>query len=687
VRQTHSLAVATLIIGLAACAGGNSTDRIGSFDIDAQADGVVISQAGRTLLTLQGLQTATFQPRVDFMFGLFRFEAEARQTRQLDLSGTLRDATLDLDAAAMTFAETAAGNLQVTITPVSNDHESLTATFACRPEDRFWGFGEQYNRVDFRGRRVPVWVQEQGLGRSDSGPQPRPPLPTGTFTTTYFAMPHVYDPVAGWGVLVGNTEYSEFDLCAADTQAWSAEVWTAAPVTLTVFAGPQPADLVEQLTAEVGRFNAPIPEWAVKGFWLSAQGGGSAVRKQVNDALANDVPISAVWTQDWLGERDFGGGNLGVKYRWTVDRSAYPDLETMITEFNAEGVEFLGYFNPFMDTRFDTYAAAAPQDFPVENPDGSDFIAQFTDFGAAVVDVWDSDARAFFESFAVTAVTHFGMAGWMADFGEWLPFEGQIERGDTRTRHNLYPERWHTWNRKVLEETRGDDWVMFTRSGYTGSQSALQIMWAGDQETGWEPEDGIPTVVTAGLTAGMAGVAVFTHDIAGFSSISSPPSTRELFQRWAELGAFAPIMRTHDGLQRADNHRYDSDAETLAHFRKMANTHVALGDYFLELIAQARERGLPVIRHTILVDPDWPVAANAHNQWMVGENLIFAPVVTPGATTVDVALPAGEWEHLWSAKTYAGRQTRTVDAPIGSPAVFVRSGTLTAAIDAIRALD
>ena len=156
--------------------------------------------------------------------------------------------------------------------------------------------------------------------------------------------------------------------------------------------------------------------------------------------------------------------------------------------------------------------------------------------------------------------------------------------------------------------------------------------------------------------------------------------------RWTELGAFTPVMRTHDGLLKQENHRFDSDAQTLAHFTRFAEIHGALLPYWKALTAQAIGDGLPLIRHTALVDPDWPEALDAHSQWMIGDDLLFAPVVTQGADTVQVAFPEGLWVHLISGETQSGRQIVTVDAPLGAPAVFVRTGAMSDTVAAIRAL-
>lgn len=93
----------------------------------------------------------------------------------------------------------------------------------------------------------------------------------------------------------------------------------------------------------------------------------------------------------------------------------------------------------------------------------------------------------------------------------------------------------------------------------------------------------------------------------------------------------------------------------------------------MELVEEASETGLPVVRHPLIHYPEDPEVYGLRYQFMVGRELMVAPVLDPGEKTVEVYLPAGRWVHLWSGRRYGSRDggTRpTVHAPIGEPAVF-----------------
>jgi alpha-glucosidase len=265
-----------------------------------------------------------------------------------------------------------------------------------------------------------------------------------------------------------------------------------------------------------------------------------------------------------------------------------------------------------------------------------------------------------------------GMDGMMADFGEWAPLDGVYASGaDPHDEHQLFPVRWHRAWREVLDEMRPDgDWVVFARSGYTGVHAVAQVYWVGDQEADFSVHDGLPTVVPAMLSLGMSGIPFVTHDVAGFSN---GPSSKELYMRWAELGAFTPIFRTHDGNRKNENWSWDRDPETLAHFRRMAVVHERLVPELLVLAAEAARTGAPMLRHLALVHPGDPECRRTHDEMLLGDDLLVAPVVEDGARTRSVYFPPGAaWYDVWTGARHEGGTRADVPAPLGAPPVFAR---------------
>ncbi|MDP8256524.1 MAG: glycoside hydrolase family 31 protein [Candidatus Alcyoniella australis] len=681
--RTHALlaVLAACLLLIAGCQGDGSTEGADGPNLAAAScswswaledDGALsISCGEREMLRLLGAERHRFAPDVSMLFGLFDHRKAGETSVELTLAQGDDEIVLldgETQAGALNFEWTAQGDLRV-IVELAQDYVGSSIKLLCEaePDDMFWGFGEQYNFIDFRGRSVPIWVSEQGLGRDED-----PLLPfTGDLTDSYFPMPYFIDPAAGLGFLLENSEYSYFDLGQSDPTQWSVEVWNGERASFLLLPGPQPIDVVAQLTAEVGRPSQTPPDWAFSGVLLAAQGGEDNVRRRAQTAIDAKVPLSAMWVQDWVGIRHFGLGNYGVKYHWTQDQELYPELNLLISDLRDHDIRFLGYFNPFVVPAYEHYQEMAELNYLIRRNTGRPYKFLISVFSGSLLDVSNPLAIEYFQGYA-QAAAQMGQAGWMCDFGEWLPYDAQLAGGFAPSYHNQYATQWHRINREVLQAAYPEgDWLMLTRSGYTYEHQVAQVVWAGDQEADWNEKDGLPTVVRAGLSLGLSGVPFFTHDIGGFSG---GPRTKELFLRWTELGAFTPVMRTHDGLLKEENHSFDSDAQTLQHFSRMARIHGALLPYFMQLADEAVQRGLPMLRHTCLVDPDWSGSYIAHEQWMIGNDLLFAPVVRKGEDWVQVLFPQGQWEHLLTGERFEGRTSAVVDAPLGAPAAFVRVG-------------
>ncbi len=557
------------------------------------------------------------------------------------------------------------GTTAITLSATGPAQTSLALPIACDPAGSFHGFGEQYNATEQTGEAFDLIVSEQGIGRDPAGLREI----VGDAHTTYFPMPYYLD-ARGFGVLARTDYRTHVDVCAADPDVAWIEVVSAEPLSLVLFEGPTPLDVIAQLGEEVG-VPAPPPAWAW-GAWVSSQGGRDAVLADVAELEAEGVDASAIWSQDWTGVRMNIGGGFGVQYRWNEDPTHYPDLTAMVADLHARDLRFLAYANPFIDPNLDDHFAAMRDGGMLVRDDAGEPYLVGALVTAGTPDFTSEATRDYVRGELREMIRDVGIDGWMADFGEWSPLDGVLSDGsDPRAYHNRFPVEWHRVNREAFDAERPDgDWVSIARSGWTGVQRYSMIHWIGDQEATWSEHDGLPTVVPAMVNLGLAGVPYATHDIAGYSG---GPSTPELYRRWVELGAFTPIMRTHEGNRRDVNHHWNSDPETIAHFRRFVRIHDALAPDLARLSDEAQASSAPLVRHLLLEFPEDTTAWSIHDQYMLGDALLVAPVVTEGATEREVYLPAGaRWFHVWTGDAYDGGQRVTVAAPIGSPPVFHR---------------
>lgn len=592
-----------------------------------------------------------------------------------DVTGLL-DASMSDDVVQIVYGESEENtftlrvgvrvpNASLTVTgSAAEAFDAIAFPLACDDEAGFHGFGEQYGATDQRGEAFRLWLTEQGIGRDpDLGLLPV----NGGAHTTYFPMPYFLDP-RGFGGLFLTDFPVEVDLCASDPSTAWFEV--RGDMELVVFTGPTGYDVIEQLGDEVGRPSLP-PAWAWEP-WIGAQGGQDDVAAEVARLQQADIPFSAMWVQDWTGIRPNLKGGSGVEYRWRTDTELYPDLPGFIADLRADGIRFLGYANPFIDPDLDHFETMSDDQMLVRNPDGEDYVAFAPNGLSAHPDFTAPQTEAYVQSELRAMVEDIGMDGFMADFGEWSPLDGVLADGSNPIAyHNRFPLYWHAQWRAVMDDLRPDgDFAVFARSGYTGVHEVAQIYWIGDQEADFSAFDGLPTVVPAMLNLGLSGIPFVTHDIAGFSG---GPSTKELFLRWTELGAFTPIMRTHEGNLKDENWRWESDAETTTHFARFARIHVALSGEIAQHAERAADTGIPIVRHLMLEFPDDPQARSISDAYLLGPDLLVAPIVEPGVDRRSVYLPGDEqWFHVWTGDAYTGGASVEIEAPIGSPPVFAR---------------
>ncbi len=596
------------------------------------------------------------------------------------------------DRKALLTAQTDGAHGTVFTLQLTGKADSVAIPVRCDAAATFFGFGEQYNGVEQRGEAFDLLVNEQGNGRDGSGG-----ISVGDAHTTYFPMPSWLD-ARGFGVHFDGYRRVRVDLCKTDADVAWIEVVGPGPVVWRVLHGPTPLAVVRQLGDLLGRPKPP-PSWAW-GLWIGVQGGRDKVLAEADALEAADIPTAALWVQDWGGIRKNLDGGFGVQYVWKPDEllvgagetPLYPDFAGLVQSLHARGYKFLAYANPFIPKQIqsDRFEAMAAGGMLVKNADGSVYedalvpnlpqIDGHPDFGNPATVPYVSGELA-------AIIRNWGVDGWMHDFGEWVPPDGHHHDGsDPIERRNSFPVDWNRAARLAADAERPDgDFAWIARSGHSGVQRFAQIHWVGDQETNWSELDGLPTVVPALLNLGFAGQPFVTHDIAGFAK--GTPSTKELWMRWTELGAFTPVMRTHEGADKTNNWNWDRDAETTAHFRRYVAVHCALRPTFAALAAEAAVSSAPLLRAMVLAYPDDAEARSRSDQFLIGEDLLVAPVLKPGATERSFYLPAGVWYDVWTGEKLQGGKTVSRPAPLGTIPVFSRGRDRSDLRDAESTLD
>ena len=613
--------------------------------------------------------------RADIQMYRGNFSIRDRQDARLPLrflggdGEKLRFAHPDLEGEYCLYVSEENGLLRLTGSGGDRRVNRLWLRLAAEPDEHVMGGGEQFSALDLRGKSYPIWTREQGVGRnklseitrladaSDGG--------GGDYHTTFFPQPTFLSSRLYFAHLE-NYEYAELDFREPTYHELS--LWTDA-LRLVLGEGESYAALLEKLTGLLGR-QPMLPDWAMQGLWLGVQVGTERAREMERRCKNGGVHVSAVWIQDWEGKRVTSFGKR-LQWDWRWNRELYPKLDEVIA---ADDTAWMGYINPYLVEGGALFEEARAKGYFVKRPDGSDYLFDFGEFNCGVVDLSMPAAFAWYKNVIRENLIGLGFKGWMADFGEYLPADAVCFGGCGLALHNAWPALWAKCNREAVEESgKLGDCVFYMRSGAAGSQRWATLMWGGDQCVDWSEDDGLPSAVTAALTLGMSGYGLHCSDIGGYTTLFHLRRDEELLLRWTEFAAFTPVMRSHEGNRPDANVQlYDTPA-LIAATARLVRIHDRLLPYLKACVRENSEHGLPVMRPLFLAAPDEARAyARENYSYLLGGELLVAPVVQPGADSRRCWLPEGDWIGLWTGARYAAGE-HEVPAPIGMPPVFYRA--------------
>jgi alpha-glucosidase len=561
-------------------------------------------------------------------------------------------------------------------------------SFPANPKEHIYGCGETYSELDLKGQNVRIWVAEhQNASRISKklikeklrGPRPKKKLSFDKYES-YYVQP-TFTSSDKYYVHVDMSAYGEFDFTVPDRIT----LYTQEFPVITSESAESFTELSDKLTALLGR-QRRLPDWIYEGGIIAMQDwiregdkvkegfdGCGNIDRKLAELEKENGKVVGVWCQDWCGCRCTGFG-YQVMWNWRYNQQQYPNLPEKIKEWKEKGVRFLGYINPFIALEKDIYETAKEKGYCVKDKNGDDYLVTITTFPAAMVDFTNPEAYEWYKNLIKENMIGIGMGGWMADFGEYLPVDAVLYDGDPKTLHNKWPGIWAKMNREAIEECGVENEVFFfTRAGYTQTLGNAAMMWTGDQHVDWSVDDGIPSVIPATLSLAMSGYGITHSDAGGYTTVMHMRRPKELLMRWEEMNVFSPLFRTHEGNQPGNNVQFDSDEELLKHSAMCTRLHAKLGFYIKDLVNETAEKGTPVMR-PVFYHYDEPWAYNEMTEYLLGRDILVAPVLEAGMGKRTVTLPDDTWVHLYTGKEYK-KGICTVDAPVGKPCVFVRKSS------------
>ena len=543
-------------------------------------------------------------------------------------------------------------------------------------EEFCYGCGEQMSYFNLRGRHFPLWTSEPGVGRDKTTYVTwRSDVENkagGDYYNTYFPQP-TYVSSRHYYLHVDSTAYADFDFRNAEFH--ELQIWEV-PASVRIEAAPTFLELLKKESAFFGR-QPELPDWVYNGLIIGVQGGSERSFGLMEKTLEHGIKVSGVWCQDWSGKRVTSFGKR-LQWDWHFNQSMYPNLPQEIEKLHRRGIKFLGYFNPYLVNGGELYREGLEKDVFAKKSDGSVYLVDFGEFDCAIPDLTKPEAYQWYKDRVVKECSlDIGIDGWMADFGEYLPTDDIVLHSGkpAMIEHNHYPALWAKCNYEALAETgKLGEVLYFMRAGYTGNQKYCVLMWEGDQSVDFSIHDGLASVVCGALSLGMTGCGLTHSDIGGYTSLFDNCRTKEVFLRWAEMAAFTAVMRTHECNRPEQNFQYYDDEDCMTQLARLVDVYTMLKPYLKALVHENGAEGIPVQRPLFLHNEDDPRCYEIQYQYLLGPDMLVAPVYLADQTEWPVYLPEGEWVHLWTGKTY-GKGDHTVPAALGDTPVFYKKNS------------
>ena len=518
-------------------------------------------------------------------------------------------------------------------------------SFAARDGEHFLGGGQQGASVDLRGRALELKVS-YGCGRTIVAPFYLSSTGYGVLFRTS-AIGHLQFAGTHDGSECSEGIRGKTPACPVAAKADRVQAcFKTRALTYEVYAG-SPTEVVSAYTAAVGRPRLPPPSQFALIKWRDEVAGGAELLDDA--ARLRRAGIALGWVivdNPWEENRCLG--------TLAFDPVRFPEPGVTFAALRQRGVKVMLWVSPYLSRREDCPAPGFP-DGTLRQGDELEWSIDLTDGRAAAI--WRSRLRA---SLAL------GVDGIKGDRGDELDHEPDtFAAGPGTLVHNLFPAAFARESFAELRR-RGRDVATIYRAATPESIRELNGVWAGDQPGTFV---GLRMAVRMAQTAGVSGFPIWGSDIGGYHSAGL---TRDVFVRWAQFAAATPIFEV-GGI--GPNARFWTfGPETVELFRRAAVLHYELFPYLYELARRAARTGLPIVRPLGLAYPADDRSWSADLEFVVGDDLLVAPVTSRRGNAHRVYLPPGDWIDVARGSRHAGGHTIRRPTPLDELPLYLRAG-------------
>ncbi len=541
------------------------------------------------------------------------------------------------------------------------------------PDEYYYGLGEKAGPLDKRGHAYVMWNTDPAGYDANTDPM-------------YQTVPFFLALRRGksYGIFFDNTYRSSFDFGAEapDYYSFGAE---GGEMNYYFFYGPEPRKVIARYTELVGRAELP-PLWSLGYIQGSARYYPESTFRFVADNFRHrHIPCDGIF---------FDTNHMDGNRIFTWDAKGFPDPQRLISDLRRQGFRSIEIVDsaPKVDDNYWVYKEGAAGDHFLRKKDGSVYVGVIWPGDSSFPDFTSEEARAWWGEMMERDLK-MGITGILTDMNEptidrvplekgWIPgpldpdivFYDHGLKSPYAKNHNIYGLLMSAATREGFLKFRPDERpFVITRATYAGGQR-YAAQWTGDNLSTWEDLRASLRVVTC---MGVSGLPFAGSDVGGFVGYPTP----ELYTRWLEAGVFHPYFWTHtiDPVRPLDPWSFGVQYEDIN--RRSIELRYRVLPYLYNAFYQETQTGLPIMRPLFVEFPEDSAAmdstpAGQNNEFLFGNDLLVAPVVTEGETQRRVYLPRGTWYDFWTDSAYAGPKTITVDAPLDRIPMFARAGAI-----------
>lgn len=495
---------------------------------------------------------------------------------------------------------------------------SVAATFELAHDEKIFGCGESFTRLNKRGQKVVAYTRD-GMGVQNE--YMYKPIPFFMSSNGYGMFVHTSTPVTfDFGKF-----YDQHNVIYNGDEN----------LDLFVFLG-SPKEILSEYTQLTGR--SPVPPLWSFGLWMSriTYKAEDEVREVAAKLRQYRIPSDVIHLDTGWFETDWRSN-----YKFSTSR--FRDPARMISDLKQQGFHISLWQYTYFTPKNEIYKEAVEKGYVVRNQSGR------MPFEDAVLDFSNPDTVKWYQGLLANLLK-MGVGAIKADFGEGAPANGLYASGRTGFyEHNLYPLRYNKAVGEITKEVTGD-WIIWARSAWAGSQR-YPLHWGGDAEN---TNSAMAGELRGGLSFGLSGFTYWSHDVGGFVD----PTPRDLYRRWLGFGVLTSHTRAH-GAPPKEPWGYD-DA-FVDEYRRAVELKYALMPYIYAQAVDSSARGYPMMRTLFFEYPEDPTSWLIDDQYMFGSDLLVAPLIDAGNSR-KVYLPPGAWIDYQSGKIYQGAQWHRLTA-------------------------